>query len=363
MDVLRRSNFPFSMLDENIVAPCKGHPGNQSASDPAPVFMLQANLITGGIILTFVSQHQTMDMVGQGQIMYLLSKACHNEPFTEEELLSGNLPRQNLIPLLDDSSKLDGEVTRQTVKSIPSQPIRDAADVQPPHPPPSPERTWAYFTFPATFLVALKSLAKEAIVGPDHISTDDALSAFIWQSVIRARIPRLDPMIKSTFGRSIDVRSRLNIPVTYPGLMSNMTYHTYTLQELVKEPLGVVASRLRSALNSTTSTLVYDTRALATFLNSNPDKNLASNIATLNLSTDIIFSSWAKIDIYDLDFNLGLGKPEAVRRPRFSTVESLMFLMPRTLNGEITAAMCLRNDDMKRLQEDNEFRKYGTYVG
>ncbi|KAK6597043.1 trichothecene 3-O-acetyltransferase [Botrytis cinerea] len=265
MDTLRRSNFPFGMLDENIFAPCKGHPGDQSASDPAPVFILQANLINGGIILTFVSQHQTMDMVGQGQIMYLLSKACHNKPFTEEEVLS------------------------------------------------------------------------EAITGPDHISTDDALSAFIWQSVIRARLPRLGPTIKSTFGRSVDVRSRMNIPVTYPGLMSNTTYTTYTAQELVAEPLGVVASRLRSDLNPATSSLIYDTRALAT--------------------------SWAKIGIYDLDFNLGLGKPEAVRRPRFNTVQSLMFLMPKTLDGEIAAAICLRDDDLNRLQEDNEFRKYGVYIG
>ena len=145
--------------------------------------------------------------------------------------------------------------------------------------------------------------------------------------------------------------------------MSNTTYTTYTAQELVEEPLGVVASRLRSDLNPATSSLIYDTRALATSLNSNPDKNLVSNTAPLELSTDIIFSSWAKIGIYDLDFNLGLGKPEAVRRPRFNTVQSLMFLMPKTLDGEIAAAICLRDDDLNRLQEDNEFRKYGVYIG
>ncbi|TGO44965.1 hypothetical protein BCON_0438g00100 [Botryotinia convoluta] len=145
--------------------------------------------------------------------------------------------------------------------------------------------------------------------------------------------------------------------------MYNMTYHTYTLQELVEEPLSVVASRLRSALHPKTSSLIYDTRAFAMLLNSTPDKNTFSYTATLDLSTDIIFSSWAKICIYNLDFNLGLGKPEAVRRPRFNTVESLMFLMPKTPNGEIAAAICLRDEDLKRLQEVNEFRKYGIYIG
>lgn len=142
-----------------------------------------------------------------------------------------------------------------------------------------------------------------------------------------------------------------------------MTYHTYTLQKLVEEPLGGVASQLRSALDPKTSNLGYDTRALATFLNRTPNKNIVSFTATLDLSADIIFSSWAKVDCYGLDFNLGLGKPEAVRRPRFNPVESLIFLMPRTLDGEIAAAICLRDEDMERLRVDEEFNKYGRYIG
>ena len=104
-DALRRANFPFTMLDETIIAPRKTLPGSsdESASDSEPVFLLQANFITGGLLLTFVGQHNTMDMTGQAQIINLFSKACRNEQFTSEELSSGNLARHNLIPLLDDS--------------------------------------------------------------------------------------------------------------------------------------------------------------------------------------------------------------------------------------------------------------------
>jgi len=68
MDALRRANFPFGMLDDTIIAPCKTIPGSfdETASDSAPVFLLQANFITGGFLLTFVGQHSTMDMTGQG---------------------------------------------------------------------------------------------------------------------------------------------------------------------------------------------------------------------------------------------------------------------------------------------------------
>ena len=76
-----------------------------------------------------------------------------------------------------------------------------------------------------------------------------------------------------------------------------------------------------------------------------------------------MFSSWAKLDCYELDFNLGLDKPEAVRRPQFEPVESLIYLMPRTLDGGIAVAICLRDEDMERLRADEEFAKYGRYIG
>ncbi|MCJ1246356.1 hypothetical protein MMC30_003563 [Trapelia coarctata] len=365
MDALRRANFPFSMLDETIIAPCKTLPesSDEPASDSAPVFLLQANFITGGLLLTFVGQHNTMDMIGQGQIIHLFSKACRNEQFTSEELSSGNLARRNLIPLLDDSYKQGSELARQIVKPTPSHPISNGTNAHP-TPPPPPKCTWTYFTFNPTSLTALKSLATKTITLPSgYISTDDALSAFIWQSVIRARLPRLNPTAESTFARAVNVRHYLGISQTYPGVIQNMTYHTYTLQKLVEEPLGGVASQLRLALDPKTSNLGYNTRALATFLNRTPDKSFISFTATLDLSVDIMFSSWAKLDCYELDFNLGSGKPEAVRRPQFEPVESLIYLMPRTSDGEIAVAICLRDEDMERLRADQEFAKYGRYIG
>ena len=365
MDGLRRADFPISMLDENIIAPRKTLPGSSedSASDSAPVFLLQTNFIAGGLLLTIVGQHNTMDMTGQGHIIHLFSKACRNEQFTSEELSSGNLGRRSLIPLLDNSYKPGSELAHQIVKPTPSHSITSSTNV---HrvPPPPPKSTWAYFTFHLTSLTALKSLATKTITPPlGYISTDDALSAFIWQSVIRARLPHLNPTAESTFARAVNVRHYLDIPPTYPGLVQNMTYHTYSLQKLVEEPLGGVASQLRSALDPKTSDLGYNTRALATLLNRTPDKSIFSLTATLDISTDLMLSSWAHLDCYELDFNLGLGTPEAVRRPQFDPVESLIYLMPRTPDGEIAVAICLRDEDMERLRADEEFAKYGRYIG
>lgn len=360
MNALRRANFPFSMLDESILAPRITRP-TEFASD-SPAILLQANFITGGLLLTFSGQHNVMDMVGQGHIIHLISKACRNEEFTSEELSSGNLFRRDLIPFLDDSYKHGSELDHQIIKPAPSHPIFNCTDDHPA--PPPPKCTPTYFTFDATSLAALKSLAtKTTTLSSGFVSTDDALSAFIWQSVIRARLPRLPPSTKSTFARAVDTRRYLDIPQTYPGVVVSMTYHTRTLQELVDEPLGGIASQLRLAVDPQTSNLAYRSRALATFLNRSPDKSIVSFTASHDHSTDLVLSSWAKVNGYELDFDFGLGKPEAVRVPRFAPFESLVLFMPRSLNGEIAVAICLRDEEMERLKVDEDFTKYGRYVG
>ena len=50
--------------------------------------------------------------------------------------------------------------------------------------------------------------------------------------------------------------------------------------------------------------------------------------------------------------NLGLGLPEAVRRPRFAATESLMYLLPMDRECGIAAAMCLRDEDVESLRRD-----------
>ena len=363
MDAMRQAEFPMSMLDENIIAPRNTLPSSpeQYASEPNRVFLLQATFITGGLLLTLVGSHNAMDMTGQGEIIRLLSKACRNEDFTPEELTTGNIPRRDLIPLLDDSYNPGSELAYQLVTPAAPQPSTEGVDGKA-GPPAEAKCTWAYFTFPPASLTALKALATQAL-SSGYVSTDDVLSSFIWQSITRARLPRLNPAETVTFARAVDVRRYLGISPRYTGLMQNMTYFNHPLRQLLDEPLGGVAARLRTAVDPKTSSLAHDTRALATYLNRVADKDSVSFTATLELSKDIMLSSWSKLDCYELDFGLGLGKPESVRRPLFVAVESLLYLMPKTRDGEIAVSICLRDEDLERLRTDEEFVKYAKYIG
>ena len=104
-------------------------------------------------------------------------------------------------------------------------------------------------------------------------------------------------------------------------------------------------------------------RTSATLI-ANPGKAQKASFADASVpELDIRLSSWAKENCYDLDF--GFGKPEAVRRPRFvvGAREGLVYFLPKTLEGEIAVGVCLRDDDLERLKGDEEFAKFGTYVG
>ncbi|KAJ5317536.1 hypothetical protein N7508_002044 [Penicillium antarcticum] len=97
MEVLQHENFSMRMLDENIIVPRKTFVGD-SNSDPAP-----ANIITGRLILTFVAQHNTMNMTGQARIICpspntALVKYSQKRSYVPATC---NLPRPNIFPFLD----------------------------------------------------------------------------------------------------------------------------------------------------------------------------------------------------------------------------------------------------------------------
>lgn len=351
LDQMREAQFPMHMLDEDAIAPRRTLPGGPgySPTDPEPVLLLQANFIKGGLILTVNGQHACMDMVGQESVIRLLHKACRGEEFTPEELAYGNLERPTVLPLLEDTWQPGSELDDQLI------------DFENPPPPPNMDASQVLFSFSPASLAALKLEASKSLAkDTKFVSTDDALTAFIWKSTCRVRLNRLDPTIQTTFARAIDVRKACGAHPAYPGLLQNMTYNKVPISELITEPLGITASRLRSQLNP--QHLKWRTQALSTALARTPNKSIFSIAAKVNPGSDIQLSSWAKIDLW-LDFGLGLGKPESVRRPHFTPLEGLMYLMPKTPEGEISAAIALRNEDLEGLKRDEEFMKYAKYLG
>lgn len=355
MESLRQANFPINALDESIFAPRKTKIDVNSSCCPSSpeVFLLQATLINGGLILTFLGHHQAMDGIGQDHIIRLFSKACRKEKLTSEEQVVGTLAPGNAIPLLDASYKTPSNLDHQISKTSSSSSESGEGP---------PVGNWAFCCFKKSSLDALKASAAQSSRS-GFFSTDDALTAFIWRSVSSARLARLNPTTPSTLARAVDVRNLLGFSPMHPAFLQNMTYNSHTFRELIDMPLGDLASELRSRIDPGTSTLLHDTRSLATLLAMSQDKSRISFAACMSWTSDIFFSSWAKMRSYEYDFGLGLGSAEAVRRTKSHTTEGLMYLMPKAPNGEIGLVMCLSEEDMAVLRRDEQFLRFAEYVG
>lgn len=116
MQDLRSSGFRMADLHESLVAPrntSSGRPGQTLAE----VFQLQATIVKDGLILTFLGQHQALDGVGMGQVIYLFSKACRGEAYTEEEIRICGLNAQQHVPLYDKSWSPGPELDYNIVKT------------------------------------------------------------------------------------------------------------------------------------------------------------------------------------------------------------------------------------------------------
>lgn len=364
-DELKGERFPFRMLDEADFAPCKTM---VESTSERPVLLVQVNFVKGGVFLTFNAQHGSMDMAGQGQVITLFAKACRGENFTDSELEIGNMRRTSRIPLPDikgpdDSESQDSRPEEVGQDMEASEATRNASITAP-----SSDIEWAYLEFPAASLASLKTLASQNLTADAaFISTDDVLSAFIWQSITRARQPRLDSpqSTPTTLTRNVDVRHHFDLPPTYPGLMTTATWHFSSVDDLVHQrSLGAVASDLRAALNP--DNLKYHAQLQARTISQDKKTAAQRSVAALsNPSFDVRLSSWAKEKMYDLDFGPCLGRPEAVRRPRFleGAREGLVYFLPKSRDGSIVVGICLREDDMKRMRLDGEVGRWSRWIG
>lgn len=346
-----KKKAPASMLDGDVLAARKGIPlSYEKHEEPAEVFSIQVNFIKGGVILAFATQHNAMDMNAQGHLIYLFSKAMMGKPFTETELKEGNRDRRNVIPLLkDDEPLLDHSLLKVDLNAGPPEM----------HP-----AIWVYFRFSRAHLDELKEKAISSVsngrIGT-WLSTNDAVTTFFWQRLSAARQARLSPDDRTMLVRASNGRRSLNppLPPAYMGHCVTCTFTPLTFKEISNYKLGDLAVRLRKELMEIDD---YAIRSVVTLIARTPDKSTISYAASSDLSKDILFSSWAHQETQNLDYGV-LGKPDFVRRQRFAPLESLCYLMPKSRNGDIDLAACLRAEDLAMLAKDEEWTKYTEYIG
>lgn len=112
---------------------------------------------------------------------------------------------------------------------------------------------WTYFRVAKSSLVELKSKAStNTNSNVEWVSTNDALTAFIWQRVGIPRSRRFNQGTPMFCDRLVNVRRRLQppVPVGHMGHMLILDQIALTFPELESSSLSAIASRLRPSLNT-----------------------------------------------------------------------------------------------------------------
>lgn len=363
IDDIVDAGAPMAVLDGEVLAVRKGLPdGYDETEEPAPVVVIQVNIIEGGFILAFQGNHNTMDMNGLGQLIRLYAKALRDEPFTDVEVEQGNRDRRQVIKLLGpDDEKVD--ISRFLVKP----PSNDTTEAKLP----PTDLQWVYFHFSRSKLASLKAAAsgspeRDSGEGePQWISTDDSITSFLCQSITAARMKRLEKKQQVIFCRAVNGRRFLEppLPREYMGHMVTCIYPTVSLHSATAtSDLPALARQMRADVLNVRS---LEIQSVATAMNELDDKGGISYGAPLDLSGwDLMISSFSGLGLNQTDFGTVLGgKPLFSKRPRFTPLESLMYIMPTTSDGDIDVACCLRAEDIGNLRNDARFLDYCKYVG
>lgn len=345
---------PGSMLNGDILTPMKGLPESHDPKTGLPVFILQLNIVNGGAILCSSCMHQSIDMNGQGHLLILLAAACNNQPFSEEDVISGNLEGGSVIPLLhNDEKPLKHENFRCPSRLGLDQP----ADILSAAP-------WTYFRFAKSSLVKLKT---EALLHLDKstnewVSTNDALTAFIWQRLGVARSRRFSQETSMFCDRLVNIRGRLQppVPAGYMGHMLILDQTALNFHQLACSSLSEIASQLRRSLNSIDD---HHIRSAATLLQNEKDKSTFQYGANAVMDRDLTISSWAGLKLATVSFGCALGQPTFVRRAIQADCEGLAYLMPTTIDGDIDVAVSLRRDDLDILEQDSVWKCFAEKIG
>ncbi|XP_077238116.1 putative acetyltransferase At3g50280 [Tasmannia lanceolata] len=203
-----------------------------------------------------------------------------------------------------------------------------------------------FFHFTSESVSRLKSKANTESQ-TNKISSFQALSAFVWISLIRAR--RLPSDVPTTCRFSIDSRSRLNPPLSrdYFGNAIGMIFATATVGELLGNGLGWAAWKLNECVASHDDSAVRG--ALEEFLK-------APRVHRLGLfdSGTVMTGSSPRFPVYDVDF--GWGKPVAVRTGQDNKFDNkIMAFAGREGGGSVDLEICLLPDVMNSLESDSEF--------
>lgn len=364
---LKARHFPVSAFDGDVLLRRSVWP---APGERLPVSLVQANFVRGGLILTWCILH----MFGDGNT-FLTWTRLWAEGCRRAQGLAAAVPDPfRLDPAMFADRERPG-VMRASGRNpgrLEDHPEYTLLPFTPRGAPPkmlSPSHRGQVFYFSPAALAALKAEAAPANAtqqptGQDWISTNDALSALVWRTVMAVQNPvdKLgdddDPV--SVFNIAIDGRRRTDPPVHPRTLGCFLEYVAVTArirEMLTSLSLADLAVRIRKALLRADGQFTDDVVALVDRLE---DVDRLVPTAFLDVpGNHCVQTSWANFELYGLDWGDALGgKIQAVRAPSVGVINGLQVMLPVLPDGGMEVLVGVEESCLEKLLSEPLWMKY-----
>ena len=367
---LDRMSLPPSLIRPELVSALP----EGTDEERAPVFRVQVNVVEGGVIVSIYLHHCISDGTGLGLLItgsLLSDDFTFVRPLEEKDGASPSLSSK-LAAFAHEKSLVRRQLSWSFPNLIIHRRLRHrsvvASSNHPSHQAPprrAPGRGCVFAFSQATLKQLKETLESEA--PHSFMTSNDVLQAILWHYMTRARRPSLPDelgVISSKLLIPVNIRNRLKqpLPHSYFGSAIDFASVQRSLTHLSKidmSSLAQTALSIRQSINQVNEPYIREAIALAEVTDPDVDVRdlLASNMDRTN-GADMYITSWEKLPLYEATLDLGLGRPDWVRKP-WSRDPGSCIILPRDNRKpflEVVVQMTVA--DMARLLRDDEFMKY-----
>ena len=364
-DQLSASNFPLATFEDDTFWALPKVP---SPGDKVPVFALQVNFIRGGMLLGVAFWHIVMDGLALATALRVLSQNCRRIQDHGSQGEHGNSLQNDIF----DKSRMY-ESPPQYASSISDHPeyiILPEVPTGLPSFMTMPLKVDVFHISPASvkaLKVAVTPIIKTSAdtKEPMWVSTNDAITALIWRSLIVATYSGTDyndePM--SCCQVAVNARPKMSPPLPANHFGCALTFGTSDLpisSILTAESLPVMALMVRQSIMKVNSTYI---ESLIAMMRRTPDyRRLLFRSGGELLGRDTVMTSWAAFPLYEYDWGPVLGgKCERVRAPKlgmFNGLQTILPALPERLGGGYEVMIGLEAHVMEKLKKDEMWSQY-----
>lgn len=388
---LMAAGLPEEALDDEVLISAALSP---TVDQGIAVLVAQANFIKGGCLLGVGVHHSVADGTGMLAIVKVWAEQCRKlqvqdtmspqrivpaESFDRERLQKIWLAERNKggeNEKIDKSDELYWLLGLDPVTSLHNKPnitTLQSSTASVPEALPLMETSIFYMSRGALSDLKRAASPERSELSENHpvISAHDALTAFLWRSIMSARFPPGSPESvghpTAILESAVDVRAQFStaVPPLYFGnlVLINTTSMPLSTLTSPSTKLSQVAVEIRKTLNTINTSRVHSAFALASSI---PDyTTLTHQYARLD-GAKLALTSVFSMPLFELEFGdvfANQGRPEGFRPllADFDAVCRICFVLPQRTTGGFEILISLLKEEMERLMADKSFGIFAKF--